>query len=159
MVNERGHGEIAWIMLNPSTADETNNDPTIRRCFDFSLVWGFKLLRVVNLLPIRSPKPKAALDWYRASPPMPGEYFANLAYIERACSEADVVMLAWGAHGYGIGGDNARENAGRLNDEVWCLGWTAMGQPRHPLYVRGDTKPVHAEDDSRRWLRSLEGLA
>ena len=50
-------------MLNPSTADETTDDPTIRRVIDFSRRWGFSRLIVVKLVPLRSTDPKAALAW------------------------------------------------------------------------------------------------
>lgn len=151
-VNMTGYGEIAWVMLNPSTADHSRNDPTIRRVLDFSRRWGFRDLRVVNLVPLRSTDPKRAVDAYRG-PPFGWDFFSNHSYIERACSEADAVILAWGSNGEPLGGDTTREDATCWSDEVWVLGWTANGQPRHPLYVPATTQPIHAEDDSRRWLR------
>jgi len=153
LVDALGHGEIAWVMLNPSTADEHSNDPTIRRCIDFSRRWGFRFLRVVNICPVRSTNPKGARGWGES--PVDGAYFLNLNYIERAVQEADVTVMAWGSHGWGIGGDNYREEIGCHTDEAWVLGWTANGQPRHPLYIQATTRPVHAEDASRRWLRGL----
>lgn len=152
LVNEAGHGEVCWFMLNPSTADEVKLDPTIRRCMDFSRRWGFRELRVINLVPLRSTDPKRAVSHYRG-PPFDGEFFLNHSYWEKAFEECDCIVLAWGANGEPIGGDEAREQAICQTDEAWVLGWTNNGQPRHPLYVRADTKPVHADDDSRRWLR------
>lgn len=152
LVDATGHGEIAWVMLNPSIADEVANDPTIRRCIDFSRRWGFAWLRVVNLCAIRSTDPKAVRGWNE--PPVSHPYFTNLNYICAAACQSDVTMLAWGTHGEPIGGDNVREDICCESDEVWVLGWTANGQPRHPLYVKADTRPAHAERDDRRWLRS-----
>lgn len=151
LVNATAGGEIAWVMLNPSTANEVKDDPTIRRCIDFSRRWQFRSLRVVNLLPIRTPSPKEAIAWYY--PPIEPAYFENLKYIERATQEVDCVMMAWGAHGYRLMGDDTRENICCWTDEAWILGWTQMGQPKHPLYVSASTRPIHAEDDSRRWWR------
>lgn len=153
LVNATGYGEVLWFMLNPSSADAVKNDPTIRRCIDFSRRWGFKTLRVVNLLPIRTKNPREAMSWYRGCPPFPGEFFQNHGILDAACSEANAVILAWGSNGYAVGGDTAREDACSVSDEVWTLGWTANGQPRHPLYVPAETLPIHASDCSRRWLR------
>lgn len=152
LVNITGHGEICWFMLNPSTADESTLDPTIRRCMDFSRRWGFRELRVVNLVPLRSTDPKKAVAYYR-QPPFGPDYFSNPCYWQNACEECDAVVMAWGSHGAALGGDDAREHVCCWTDEAWVLGWTTNGQPKHPLYLRADTKPVHAEDDSRRWLR------
>lgn len=153
LVDATGYGEVAWIMLNPSTADESTNDPTIRRIIDFSRRWGFRDLRVVNLVPLRSPNPATVVRHY-GGPPFEGEFFLNHGYIERAVNEADTVILAWGYHGERIGGDNIREDCCANHDDVWVLGWNGNGQPKHPLYVKAITRPVHAEDESRRWLRS-----
>ena len=153
LVDATGYGEIVWYMLNPSTADERENDPTIRRCLDFSRRWGFRSLRVVNLVPLRSANPSTVVRAYRG-PPFGGDYFTNMSYQERAVEEADAVVLAWGSHGDDLDGESFMERAQELSDEVWVLGWNRDGTPRHPLYVKADTKPIHATDDSRKWLRS-----
>lgn len=131
-------GVVCWVMLNPSTADAETNDPTIRRCIDFTRRWGYGELVVVNLYPLRSPKPADALRYY-AEPPFGADYFENRSYVERAAERADLVVAAWGSHGERGAGDYWRERLNELRDDVKCLGLTAWGQPRHPLYVKADT--------------------
>ena len=144
---------VTFVMLNPSTADEFSDDPTIRRCIDFARRWGFGRLTVVNLFPFRATDPKQlrtehcdALE--RAS----GDerwntQRRNWLHVEQAAAEADRVVLAWGAHGDLL-------NAGRvirkqLNDaghDLYVLGLTRGGQPKHPLYVAAETGPWVLEE-------------
>ena len=155
VVDDAGTGVVVWFMLNPSTADEQFNDATIRRCIGFSKSWGFRELKVVNLISYRS-KNRRDIRQFR-NPPFEGEYFTNLSHVERVCLEADCIILAWGADGESVGGDAARERACELNDEVWVLGWTSNGQPKHPLYVNAGTVPVQADQltgTPRLWERS-----
>lgn len=84
-----------WILLNPSTADEHKNDPTIRRCIDYSRMWGFGTMEVVNLYALRTTYPHLAL---READPVGPE---NDLYILEAAQRADRVMLGWGNHGVG----------------------------------------------------------
>lgn len=140
-VSAMNAGTVCWVMFNPSTADAEANDPTIRRCIDFTRRWAYGDLVVVNLYPLRSPKPIDALRLY-ADVPIGGEYFENMGYVERAVQGADEVIAAWGSHGERGTGDYWRERLSELRDDVKCLGWTAGQQPRHPLYVRRDTERV-----------------
>ena len=125
------------IMLNPSTADADVDDPTIRRCISFARREGFDGIRVVNLFAYRATSPG---DMKIAADPFGPE---GSAYIERTLEMAAVletpVLAAWGAHG----GFRARDEAVRISAKGWgarlvCLGVTAAGHPRHPLYVKGD---------------------
>ena len=123
---------IAWIMLNPSTADSNTDDPTIRRIRAFSRAWGFGALTAVNLYAWRATDPR---DLWQAPDPIGPE---NDAYLVEACAESDVIA-AWGA--------NARP--GRIAEvlalpgmaRVQALEVTKAGQPKHPLYLRGDLTP------------------
>lgn len=125
-------GKVCWIMFNPSTADSETNDPTIRRCMDFSQRWGYAEMIVVNLLPLRSSNPKEAMRFFDG-PPWNGEWFANLDYLQRATVEADRTIAAWGSFGsWRDIGDSTRDNAQVC---LYTLGLTKTGQPRHPLYV------------------------
>lgn len=131
-------GKVTWIMFNPSTADSEVNDPTIRRCLDFSQRWGFSEMIVVNLLPIRSPNPKAAWEWYRritdvGQPYMGSGYYENQEYIARAARESERVIAAWGSLAGDLGW-SLRDNREWFGD-LYCLGINADGQPKHPLYV------------------------
>jgi hypothetical protein len=126
-----------WVMLNPSTADARQDDPTIRRCIAFSKREGCGSLTVVNLYAFRSTDPKALLT---AKAPIGPE---NTSTIRRwlADPSTSVVVAAWGAWW-----QSQRDHPARLNVEALvaetqhrlvCLGTTKKGDPRHPLYVAG----------------------
>jgi hypothetical protein len=133
----RGGGTVcAFIGLNPSTADETLNDPTIRRCMGFAKRWGHSALYMLNLFAYRATDPAVM----RAAPYPDG--VENWAWILRVALSADLVVCAWGAHGEFLGraesvAVNLQANGVRLHH----LGLTAAGHPRHPLYLRADLEP------------------
>ena len=126
---------VCWVMLNPSTADASADDPTIRRCMAFARAWGAGGIVVVNLFALRATDPREL----RAQP-------FNVIGPDNdwhilASTEGRRVIAAWGAHG----GQSARDRrVMRLLEgrDVVCLGVTKDGFPRHPLYVRRDMKPV-----------------
>jgi hypothetical protein len=123
-----------WIMLNPSTADALEDDPTIRRCIAFTKAWGLDGLIVVNLFAFRSPDPQALMF---ATDPV-GE--ANDDFIRQAVFPWSVVVAAWGAHK--LAAQRAAQVMQIVQDQAGgagCLGLTKGGGPRHPLYVRGRT--------------------
>lgn len=124
-------GVVAFIGLNPSTADATNNDPTVRRCINYAKSWGFGGMVMLNLFGFRATVPrdmKAARD-----PVGPG----NDKIIAEQCRRAAKVIAAWGVHG---AHHDRAEHVTRIviPHQVWCLGTTKDGHPRHPLYVRAD---------------------
>jgi hypothetical protein len=119
-------------MLNPSTADASQDDPTIRRCIGFSKSWGYGGLAVANLFALRSSNP-AILD--DASDPVGP---LNDDILSRLVEEADMVVAAWGSHR--VAKDRARQIRPILG-EARCLGVTRSGDPRHPLYVRATVEP------------------
>jgi len=127
---------VTFVMLNPSTADAEVLDPTVRRCLGFARAWGFGSLEVVNLFAFRATDPR---DLLRADAPVGP---ANDRAILGAVSAADRVVVAWGARGAHLG--RAAAVAGLLHagpSRPLGLGTTKGGQPRHPLYVRADTRP------------------
>lgn len=136
--------DVAWIMLNPSTADAYVLDPTIKRCVSFSKAWGFGGLVVVNLFALRSTDPKAL--YKHADPVGPG----NDAAIVEALSYVSLVMAAWGVHGkYSRRGADVMkliENIEVRLDVKYprppleCLGVSKDGFPRHPLYLPSTTE-------------------
>jgi hypothetical protein len=124
---------VLWVMLNPSTADERRDDPTIRRCIGFSRAWGFGAMEVVNLFALRATEPAAVAA--HAHPIGP----ENDRRIRAAAKRADATIAAWGAF------DWAAPRAERVLPwlgAAQCLGRTAGGFPRHPLYAPGDSRPV-----------------
>ena len=125
----------AFVMLNPSTADENVDDPTIRRCIGFAKAWGFSGLHVANLFALRSTDPKA-LRKHR-DPVGP----ANDSMIRGLASDCDDVICAWGAHGK-LNGRAERVLTLLRGMRVSHLGLTKAGQPRHPLYLPKSTERV-----------------
>jgi hypothetical protein len=126
--------QVLFVMLNPSTADAQNDDPTIRRCVGFARAWGFGSLVVGNLFAFRPTSP-AALQ--RAVDPVgPG----NDEWLVRLNDESSLTVAAWGNHGRLLGRSAA---VSRLLPDVRILGRTKAGEPRHPLYVQGNAEPIH----------------
>lgn len=122
-----------FVMLNPNAADATRDDPTIRRCVGFARRWGYGSVEVVNLFGLRARDPR---DLARAADPVGPD---NDRYLRAAVRRADLVVCAWGASRI------AARRAAAARD-LWdgsplrCLGRTRSGAPRHPLYLRRDTR-------------------
>lgn len=123
---------IAWIGLNPSTADESRLDPTLRRVIRFSDDWGFGSFTMLNLFALRSTDPivmKASVE------PVGPENNHQICQHARAAAK---VVAAWGTHG---GWARRDEEVTELlksigcSSKVICLGRTKGGFPLHPLYV------------------------
>lgn len=125
-------GCTMFLMLNPSTADATRDDPTIRRCRSFASSWGFAGIAVANLYALRSTEPAAL----RMHPDPAGP--ENDGHIYEMAMMHGRVVCAWGT--------NAPEHRvaavvtllRSAGAQLACLGTTKHGAPRHPLYVRGD---------------------
>lgn len=128
-----GNGDsIAWIMLNPSTADASVDDPTIRKICGFSTRWRYSSVFVVNLFALRSTDPKAL----KTHPDPVGPENDN--HIRTVLATADSVICAWGNHGA------LRDRDLAVRDLVHASGKTAVvlglndtgprKQPAHPLY-------------------------
>ena len=132
---EKGDGHCVFIGLNPSTADAYTDDPTIRRCMDFTQRWGYSRMTMVNLFAFKTPHPTLLK---KAEDP---EGSNNRRVLRRHCASANLIVAAWGAHG--TYADQAQRLAGIWADvPVHCFGLTKSGQPLHPLYQRSDAKLV-----------------
>jgi hypothetical protein len=136
-----GEGRACWVMLNPSTADDTVDDPTIRRVIGFTQAAGFAGFSVVNLFALRSTSPRGLID--TAVDPVGPE---NAITIKRAVTTASAVVFAWGAtilpqRLARIAATQAAFVKHCCATECivpLCLGQTADRSPRHPLYVAGE---------------------
>ncbi len=128
-------GICLFVMLNPSTADATKDDPTIRRCKGFAVREGCSILEVVNLFAWRSSHPS---DLRQAADPVGRE---NDFWIEDRCAKARIVIAAWGAHG-GLHCRATRVALMLPPARTFTLGLTLHGQPKHPLYVPWKTPLV-----------------
>ncbi len=131
-----GGSRIAFVMLNPSTADAASDDPTIRRCIGLACRWGYGALAVVNLFAYRATYPRELL---KAHDPVGPE---NDRYILEIADRGDAALLAWGNHGTLLGRN--REVIRLLSgcERLYRLALTRAGQPRHPLYVPNAIRPA-----------------
>ncbi|MEQ9096055.1 MAG: DUF1643 domain-containing protein [Phycisphaerales bacterium] len=126
---------VAWVMLNPSTADATTDDQTIRRVRAFSASACESVARVVvvNLYGYRATRPA---DLARAEDP---EGPQNTMHVARAIESADRVIVGWGASVARWRRDRPSAVLGLLaGRELWCLGASRGGDPLHPLRIPGD---------------------
>ena len=125
-----------FIGLNPSTADETKDDPTIRRCINFAKTWGYGALCMVNLFAFRATLPA---DMFKTTEPIGDE---NDYWISEMAKDAGIIIAAWGAYcnrGYL---NRAHTISKMFPDKLFCLEVTKDGSPKHPLYIRADAKPM-----------------
>lgn len=88
-----GEKTIAWVMLNPSTADAMQDDATIRRCISFSKAWGYDSLTVVNLYAYRHHNPKRLLE---QDDPV-GKWNPTIIRAVLNAPDTREVVFAWGA--------------------------------------------------------------
>lgn len=121
-----------FIGLNPSTADETLDDPTIRRCIQFSKDWGYGSLCMTNIFAFRTPEPKIMK---LESAPI-GE--DNDKYLLEYSKDAAIVIACWGNDGKYL---NRGEYIKKLIPNLYCLKLSKNGNPWHPLYLKKDLKP------------------
>lgn len=122
---------IAFVMLNPSTANAEWDDPTVRRCIRLAQSWGFGTLEVVNLFAWCATHPR---ELRRAAEPVGPE---NDRYLQAAAQQASCLILAWGNGGGLYQRDRAVLEL-LIPYRCYCLGKTQTGHPRHPLYLRRD---------------------
>ena len=125
-----------FIMLNPSTATEVQNDPTVERCERRARALGYGAFRVTNIFAYRATDPKVMRA--AADPVGPD----NDAAILESLEWADTVVCAWGNHGLHLNrGSQVTDLLRSCRAPLFHLGLTSHGQPRHPLYVGYDQQP------------------
>jgi len=125
-----------FIGLNPSTADETKDDPTIRRCIEFSKSFGHGSLCMTNLFAWRDTKPE---NMKLAKDPIGPE---NNDWLEASASAAGVVIAAWGKHGAFMGRGVFVKGLIRPWAMLMCLRTNKDGSPEHPLYLPKTLTPI-----------------
>lgn len=131
---------VVFVGLNPSTADENLDDPTIRRCIGYAKAWGCGGIIMVNLFAFRATDPK---DMRKAEDPIGPE---NDRYLKEAAKHVHTVVAAWGNHGRFMGRDSVvkslfseAEFLGYIH--LTCLELSKDGNPKHPLYLKKDLIP------------------
>jgi hypothetical protein len=147
-------GPALFILHNPSTADATADDPTIRRCIGYARHWGCRRMIAVNRFAVRGTDPGIV---FAGADPVGA---LNDAAIARAASmvtvASGIVVAAWGAFGAnGVQRRVCRERGGAVIEllagiELYVLGLTLDGYPCHPLYLKADARP-------QRWRRMQPG--
>ena len=126
-----------FVMLNPSTATEIQNDPTVERCERRARALGFGAFAVTNIFAYRATDPVQM----RAQPDPIGPQ--NDQAIMASAGWADQIICAWGSHGAHMGrGVQVAKLLRAAQKPLLHLGLTQGGQPRHPLYVGYAVHPV-----------------
>jgi hypothetical protein len=133
---EAGGRKALFVMLNPSTATEVQNDPTVERCERRARALGFGAFQVTNIFAWRDTDPRkmrAATD-----PVGPG----NDAAILEGADWADQIVAAWGTHGAHLDRGPAVERLLReAGYPLFHLGLSKQGHPKHPLYIGYSQQP------------------
>jgi hypothetical protein len=124
---DRSLPAVTFVMLNPSTAGAECDDPTLRRCLGFARSWGYGRLEVLNLFAYCTTSPSGLLS--AADPEGP----ENRKWL-KGLSRSRAVVAAWG----NVVPRLVRQFPVGKHPPMRCLGTTALGQPRHPLYVPAD---------------------
>lgn len=141
-------GYVMFVGLNPSTADETNDDPTIRKCIGFAKRWGYGALCMTNLFAFRATKPKDMMAAQDAIGP------DNDRTLKTLSQGASIVIAAWGKDGNHKGRD---KQVMAMLPYLYCLKQNKDGSPAHPLYLRGDATPYPLNDQAERRRKEPEG--
>ena len=114
---------VMFIGLNPSTADETLNDPTIRRCIGYAKSWGYRSLCMTNLFAFRATDPKVMKQ--QDDPVGPD----NNKHLLKCAKGAGVIVAAWGLHGAFM---DRGQQVRALLPQLHCLRLTKGKHPEHP---------------------------
>ena len=124
--------EVMFIGLNPSTANEEKNDPTIRKVIKFAVNWGYGSVTMLNLFTYVTTYPE---ELKTCKNPLLQADVTLISYAR----DADKIIFAWGNF------KEAQERAKQviaMFPNAYCLVKNKDGSPRHPLYVPGNTEPV-----------------
>lgn len=131
LTRQWGEGKpVAFVGLNPSTADAQTDDPTIRRMMGFARRWGFPGITVSNLFAVRLTYPAGLYDVEAPVGP------ANDCVLETLAQIADLIVVCWGNQGIF---EERCDDVGKILPPAKCFGLTRAGQPKHPLYLSAET--------------------
>jgi hypothetical protein len=125
---------VNFVLLNPSTADQDKDDPTVKACMKFAKNWGYDGMWVTNLFALRATDPKKLKI---VEDPVGKD---NDSYLEQYARKGAIVVLAWGGAGNFL---NRGEEVIKLLSKIkplHCIKNLKSGAPQHPLYINQDSK-------------------
>ena len=126
---------IGFIGLNPSTADHIDDDRTISRCINFAKSWGAGGFYMMNLFAYRATAP---LNMMEAEEPIGME---NNNYLQELKNKVEKVVICWGDNGRHNG--RSKEVLSLLDQgDLYCITINKSGEPKHPLYIKGDAQLI-----------------
>ena len=131
--------QVTFVMLNPSKANDKDNDPTLTRCINFAKSWNkYGSLEVVNLFAYRSPEPHKLCQVYD---PVGSE---NNSYIQVATERAALIILAWGTGKYPRIKNRSEEVISLIYGQqpLHCLKLTKDKDPHHPRGLKKNIQPI-----------------
>lgn len=135
--NRTKEGYVQFIGLNPSTADEVQDDPTIRRCMGFTKAWGYNLMCMTNIFAFRATDPNVM----KAQSEPVGE--SNDWHLIEIAKKSAVTVASWGVHGiHNQRAKAVQELFNKNNLKLHYLKLTKDKYPWHPLYLKSDLVPV-----------------
>lgn len=134
----RRWGEITepycmFIGLNPSTADEIKDDPTVRRCINYAKTWGYGSLCMTNIFAFRATDPK---EMMKSKDPVGPE---NDIFLKESAKNAGIIIAAWGKDGKY---KNREKEIIKTIKNLHCLKINGDGSPSHPLYLKKTLTPI-----------------
>lgn len=125
---------IGIVALNPSTADATADDPTVKKCVKLARFWGYGGIVLVNLFAWRATEKKEIKTIYDPIGPN------NDKEIQKALNDVDDVLVAWGEYGaYLNRSTKVRAILKQLPKKYVCIKQNISGEPTHPLYQKDDS--------------------
>jgi hypothetical protein len=127
---------VQFICLNPSTATDEVDDPTVRRCINYAKSWGYGALCMTNAFSYRATDPEVMKAQEHPTD------LANDYWLQMVAKHAGIVVAAWGKDGKFMERD---QFIVECISPLHCLGKNKDGTPKHPLYLRKDLKPIRYE--------------
>ncbi len=133
----RAKPPVGFLLLNPSTADETQDDPTVRRCRRYAMAWGYGEVIVLNAFAYRATDPNVMRAQEDPVGPKNDQVITNTA--ATLIKLGGTLVCGWGNHGtYRGRGSELRELLKPY--PVKAFPYTGVGEPGHPLYLRKDIR-------------------
>lgn len=131
---------VIWIMMNPSTADHTKNDPTIFKIIRYSTRWGYGAALILNVYAYRTSRQENLPQSMREALGRSNRWWIR-TIMKFAKQKNLKIICAWGAKHHSAG-MLVRYQAARLRVKLHCLELSLEGEPKHPLYLKESLDPI-----------------